>query len=407
MNPAFGPVQIRELTAIFVEKAAQLRDVWAAEISKSSQPPRINVLTDLTRVTLDIIGLAGFGYQFNALQPVESQTSELNDAFQIIFRSEAQMSRGAIFANFFPTIARWIPNERSRKLAEARAVMDRLGLQLVRDKKASIVAEKAGMERKDMEGRDLLTLLIKANMATDIPENLRLSDEDVLAQVPTFIVAGHETTSSATTWALFALTQAPEVQTKLREELLSVSTDEPTMDDLQALPYLDFVVRETLRVYAPVASTVRKAVKDDVIPVSTPYTDRHGNVLDHIKIGKDDIVMIPILAMNRSKQIWGEDAHEFKPERWEKIPDAATDIPGVWGNLMTFIGGPRACIGYRFSLVEMKALLFTLVRAFEFELAVPASDIGKRSAVVQRPILLSDKAAGNCMPLYIKPYHSS
>ncbi len=98
-----------------------------------------------------------------------------------------------------------------------------------------------------------------------------------------FLVAGHETISNATAWALFALTQAPTVQTKLREELLSVSTDTPTMDELQALPYLDAVVRETLRLHPPVASTDRMAAKDDVIPVQTPYTDRYGNVKDHIK----------------------------------------------------------------------------------------------------------------------------
>lgn len=64
------------------------------------------------------------------------------------------------------------------------------------------------------------------------------------------------------------------------------------------------------------------------------------------------MVMIPILAMNRSKELWGEDSFEFKPERWEKPPEAISSIPGVWGHMMTFIGGPRACIGYRFSLVE-------------------------------------------------------
>jgi len=58
--------------------------------------------------------------------------------------------------------------------------------------------------------------LVTANTSPDLLDSQRLSDEDVLAQVPTFLVAGHETTSTATTWALFALTQAPEVQTKLR-----------------------------------------------------------------------------------------------------------------------------------------------------------------------------------------------
>lgn len=98
-----------------------------------------------------------------------------------------------------------------------------------------------------------------------------------------FLLAGHETTSSATTWCLYALTQAPEVQRKLREELLSVSTDTPTMDELMALPYLDMVVKEVLRLHAPVPSTVRIATKEEVIPVGEPYTDRFGEVQDKIR----------------------------------------------------------------------------------------------------------------------------
>lgn len=85
------------------------------------------------------------------------------------------------------------------------------------------------------------------------------------------------------TWCLFALTQAPHVQTKLRQELLSLNTETPTMDELMALPYLDMVVRETLRVHAPVPFTVRQAMQDDVIPVSEPFTDRHGEVRDEIR----------------------------------------------------------------------------------------------------------------------------
>lgn len=58
--------------------------------------------------------------------------------------------------------------------------------------------------------------------------------------------------------------------------------------------------------------------------------------------------------MHRDKALWGEDAREFKPERWlgSKMPEAVASIPGIWSNMLTFLGGPRACIGYRFTLVE-------------------------------------------------------
>lgn len=88
--------------------------------------------------------------------------------------------------------------------------------------------------------------------------------------------------STATTWALFALTQNLEAQNKLRNELLAVGTDNPTMDELNALPYLDGVVRETLRVHAPVASTVRIAIQDDVLPLGEPIKDKYGRMMDGI-----------------------------------------------------------------------------------------------------------------------------
>ena len=80
-----------------------------------------------------------------------------------------------------------------------------------------------------------------------------------LAEVPTFLVAGHETTASATTWCLGDLSQSPAVLAKLREELFSIPTDTPTMEQLNALPYLDLVVRESLRMHPVIANTARAA----------------------------------------------------------------------------------------------------------------------------------------------------
>lgn len=93
-----------------------------------------------------------------------------------------------------------------------------------------------------------------------------------------FLLAGHETTSTATTWALYAFSKYPKVQQKLREELLSVDTDAPTMEELNALPYLNQVVHELLRLYPPVTILVREAKKDDVIPLDEPLIDKYGKV---------------------------------------------------------------------------------------------------------------------------------
>jgi cytochrome P450 len=404
MNPAFGPIQIRALTEIFMTKAIQLRDLWLKEIAKNhdGSKGRIDVLSWLSKMTLDVIGLAGFNYEFNALNPDE-KPNELNNAFRTMFHAGQQVSALPFLQTWIP-ILRVIPSERKRSIQAAQNTMARIGRQLLIDSKATVTESEKGDKNDSVKGRDLLSLLVRANTSPELLDSQRLSDEDVLAQVPTFLVAGHETTSTATTWALFALTQAPDVQTKLREELLSVSTETPSMDELSALPYLDAVVRETLRLHSPVPSSIRIAMKDDVIPLNTPFLDKNKETQYGIKVNKGDTIFIPILAINRSKNIWGEDAAQFKPERWESIPEGANSIPGVWGKQLSFLGGPRACIGYRFSIVEMKALLFTLVRAFELELAVPAKDIRSKQTLVQRPIVATEPEVGNQMPLLIKPY---
>ncbi|KAF8898203.1 cytochrome P450 [Gymnopilus junonius] len=411
-NPAFGAAQIRELTEIFVEKSIQpcligkqLRDIWTEESRKANG--QVEVLSWLSKMTLDVIGLAGFNYKFNALA---NEKNELNQAFSTIFRSGTSISVIPIIRSTVPAL-RFLPAERDAETKLARETMARIGDQLLRESKAEILAdekEHGKVEKLTFKRRDLLSLLLRANMSTDLPPSQRMTDDDVLAQVPTFLVAGHETTSTATSWALFALTQNTEAQMELREELFTIGTDNPTMDELNSLPYLDAVVRETLRIHAPVPMTMRKAVQDDILPLGEPVTDIHGNILDGIKIKKGQTLAIPITTLNRSKAIWGEDAREFKylsisTGALATCSRTAGGIPGVWGNLMTFLGGPRACIGYRFSLVEMKALLFTLIRAFEFELAVPADEIVKKTTIVQRPIIKSDPEGGNRMPLILKP----
>ncbi|KAG6819806.1 hypothetical protein H0H93_008501, partial [Arthromyces matolae] len=410
MNPAFGPIQVRELTAIFVNKAIELRDVWLAEIDRHGNEAHVDGLSWLSRATLDIIGLAGlsafpttqphnltktitgFKYKFDALTE-SREKNELSAAFARVMEGGTKISMILMLRTYIPAL-RVLKIDDDVRSDEAKRTMSRIGQELLQESKKSI--------HEKVEQRDLLTLMVKSNMAGDLPEHQRMSDQDVLAQVPTFLVAGHETTSTATTWMLYALTQNKAAQEKLREELLSVDTDTPTMEQLNALPYLDMVVRESMRLHSPIANTMRTAVQDDIIDLAKPFTDRKGVSHNTIRITKGQTLLIPIAAINRDKTIWGDDAPEFRPERWENVPEDANRIPGVWGNILTFLGGPRACIGYRFSLVETKALLFTLVRAFEFDLAVPATHIIKKSAIVQRPVLVTD-GRNQTLPLIIRP----
>ncbi|KAJ8482004.1 hypothetical protein ONZ51_g5636 [Trametes cubensis] len=403
LNPAFGPAQIRQLMDIFLDKSAELRDIWLDEITASGGSVRMDVVDPLKKMTLDVIGLACFGYHLEALN-ARGSPNELNQAFYRIFLATPPISILRIIKDYLPFLDLF-PNKRTMAIRDARATMRRIGTQLIEEKKAAIMRERSDssgqLDKKDLPGKDLLTLLIKANMATNLPENQRLSDEEVLS------LAGHETTSTAAAWCLFALTQSPRVQDKLREELLGLGTDSPTMDDIASLPYLEWVIRETLRLHAPVAFTLRTALKDDVIPVSEPIVDRNGNTQHEIRIAKGNRAIFSILAVHHSTSIWGDDALEFRPERWENPPEALSTIPGVWGHLLTFAGGPHACIGYRFSIAELKVLLFTLVRAFEFELAVDPADITCVGMFTRRPAVDGELNKGTQLPLLVRPYVAS
>ncbi|KIK68810.1 hypothetical protein GYMLUDRAFT_36303 [Collybiopsis luxurians FD-317 M1] len=400
LNPAFGPAQIRELTEIFVEKSIELRDVWTSMIAAEGGVARINVVSSLSEVTLDVIGLAGFNYKFDALKKTDGP-NELKEAFAKIFGNpDSQRIRPWPFLQALIPALRVLPSQDPPEFKQAKKTMFRIAHELVRDSKASL--QSSGEKGDNWTSRDLLSLLVRSNLSGDPSQ--RMSDEDVLAQVPTFFTAGFETTSTATTWALFALVGHPDVQRKLRDELFTLRTENPTLDELNSLPYLDKVVRETLRVHAPVPGTIRVATKDDVIPLGQPFVDTKGVQRDHVEIRKGQTLFINILGLNRDKTLWGEDSMEFNPDRWDNLPEAVSAIPGVWGHMLTFLGGARACIGYRFSVAEIKALLFTLVRGFEFELAVPREDVIAKSTVVQRPRLKSEKDGGSQLPLLVRVY---
>jgi hypothetical protein len=136
------------------------------------------------------------------------------------------------------------------------------------------------------------------------------------------MLAGHETTSTALSWAVYALSQRPDIQTALREELRTLPLpraasgceplDQETLAALDKLPLLDAVVRETLRLYAPVAFTSRAATEDTTVPLARPFVDAQGITRDSIFLPRGVMIMTPISLVNRSKELWGPDAAEWK-----------------------------------------------------------------------------------------------
>ncbi|KAH8831456.1 cytochrome P450 [Flagelloscypha sp. PMI_526] len=407
LNPAFGPAQIRELTQVFNSEALQVFLLCEQLRTVAHGTHSINIMTPLAECTMQIIGRGGFDFDFRA------QSSGLPSLFKEIFKGPGSYLTLAIeiLKAPFPSL-RWIPTSTSTMIRDAKYKMDQIGQQLIRKTKeeASALASNHPhglVDKSAFTKRDILSILIRANMASDIPVDQRLSDEEVIAQIPTFIVAGSETTSNALSWTIYALCKHPHIQNKLREELLSLSPDNPTMEELNSLPYLGNVVKEVLRLYSPVTMTARQAIEDHVVPLGTPVTDRDGKIVSNIVVRKGQQIFIHIQGVNKDPSIWGPDAEEFRPERWDStVSDAALAVPGVWSNQLTFLGGHRACIGFRFSLVEMKAILVPLVKSFTFELGVDPEKIYGSPDAISRPSVRGDKHGINTLPVIIKPYNS-
>ncbi|KAJ7141917.1 cytochrome P450 [Mycena crocata] len=409
MGSAFSYPQIRKFTDVFFTKSLELRDIWMSEISQSLRmdgKSEVDAAAWMNRLSLDTIGLSGFDYDFDSLHATskDSQPNELLQAVRDLFAFD--FFTLAFIIQLFLPLARLIPTKHSQDSAAAFATIRRIGTDMIEQKKSVMLAHGNGFGGKNsLEGSDLLSLLVKQNLAADLPPEERMTDDEILAlglqKCPRFCLL---VTNATVTWTLFSLANNVATQVKLRAELLQVGVEKPTMDELMALPYLDAVIREALRLHAPVGFTERIATKTDYIPLHTPYRGFSGMDHDTVRVNKGDKIYIPIRAVNRSRDLWGADAEEFRPERWLEngVPEAVKGIPAVWSNTMSFLSGPHACIGYRVALIQMKAMLFTLLRDFEFELAISPEDVGRRNNIVGRPYIASDPGSGSRLPMLIR-----
>ena len=206
------------------------------------------------------------------------------------------------------------------------------------------------------------------------------------------LFAGSDTITLALTWTLLLLAQHPTLQSRLREELLSItpsSESELTPDEIEslhntlaALPFLHNVARESLRFIPPLHSSLRVATQDDEVPTSYPVHIRKadGSVVEEmgrsITVPKGSFVHVSVEAFHLDKEVWGENAWEFKyarimiflidemlifdlvfgsPDRWNNLPDAVLAQPGIFSNLLTFSAGPRVRLNTLMVMFWLKA----------------------------------------------------
>ncbi|HRI27975.1 MAG TPA: cytochrome P450 [Chitinophagales bacterium] len=211
---------------------------------------------------------------------------------------------------------------------------------------------------------DLLDMLLNARYE-DTGEgmtNQQLRDEAII-----LVVAGHETTANAMSWALYLLSQHPDVEQKVLKEANAVLGNHAafTYDDLAKLNYTRQVIQEAMRLYPPAWVIDRMALEDDEV----------GGYL----IPKGSIMLMYIYGTHRSPMFW-KDPDTFNPDRFAK--ENLKDLPNY--AYFPFGGGPRLCIGNNFALMEMQILLAMLVKRFTFTL-VPNQTIEPQPLVTLRP----------------------
>ncbi|GMK59047.1 hypothetical protein CspeluHIS016_0700620 [Cutaneotrichosporon spelunceum] len=409
LNPAFSPRAVKEMTPIFFDKARAVREKFAQLLEEPANQHRVVVVdTDslethakgakidvgllMEQATLDTIGAAGFDYDFATLF---SHRSELLDAFHSAIKAMQASAFVSALQNRF-ALLNALPTPGQKLGKASRATMNRVGDRIVADKTRAIT--RMGIEKDtDIGTADLLSRLIRANMATDLEDRERLTNREVQAQICTFIFAGSETTGVALTWALYRLATNKAMQDRLRAELVTLS-EHPDIDEIHALPFLEKFTREILRVDSPVPGVGREPASKTTLPLSRPVQGRDGKMIDSVTIDKGTEVVLLIGNVNRDPAIWGPDADEFNPDRYDR--PALASVPGVYGNLLTFIGGPRNCIGWRLALAEFKIILFTVLRAYELA-EVPGTEL--RSETTLGIMRTRCNEEGVVVPLLVRP----
>ncbi|CAD6971861.1 unnamed protein product, partial [Tilletia controversa] len=392
----------------------------------------IDALFWASRVTLDVIGDVGFKYNFDALNKGHSDpvADACNNAVAACMDVDLVQALTIILSeNKGFHWLRKIPTKANVTLKTSLDTVNAEARRIVEKGKAEVRAELAqfgttgksafdeGVITAAGNSKSIFNRMIRANMATDVKDSERLSDLELEQQLITLILAGHETSATGLTWALDFMARNPAVQEKLRKELQDAPrTEEDDHDDhpehagpssggshevpslsntrgmlnfqdIHALPYLDAVMKEVIRLAPSITSTVRQATEDSIIPLSKGYpkagkAGKRGETFDSVFIPKGAEIFIPIQVIQASPEIWGDDALEFKPERWFDVPKTALDTQ-LPSQLFAFIAGPRSCIGQRMAVSEMKFLLAHVVLRFKME-PVPGYEFDARQTIVTR-----------------------
>lgn len=318
VQPLFTRRRIATYAEGMGEEAEALGPRWAAAAA-SGEP--LDLHAEMSRVTLRIVGRLLFGADVERAVPVVAH------AFPVL----GEYAQLRAYQPHPPPRSWPLPSNRRAQRAQAaiHAECDAL-----------IAARRAS----GADGDDLISLLIAARDGDEA-----LTDEEVRDQVLIFLLAGHDTTAIALTFALHLLGHDPQAQARVREEVRAVVGDAtPGAGDVERMPYTTLVLKEAMRLYPPAWATGRRVAGDDVIGA-------------HLIPAGSDIIVSPWVT-HRHPEFW-EDPERFVPERFTRDAEADRHRHAYF----PFGAGPRACIGQYFSMLEATILLAVVVRDHALE----------------------------------------
>lgn len=319
--PSFSQTAMRGYHEMMLDIASQLIQKWA----RLNPDESINVTDDMTRLTLDTIGLCGFNYRFNSFYREKSHPF-ITSMVRALSEAMNQLQRLNI----------------QDKLLIITKRQFRHDIQVMFSLVDKIIAERRAHGNQGEE--DLLAHMLRGK---DPETGEGLDDENIRYQIITFLIAGHETTSGLLSFTLYYLLKNQDKLEKAYEEVDRVLTDPvPSYEQVRQLKYVRMILNESLRLW-PTAPAFSVYAKEDTKLVGK-YPMKKGNSVN---------ILIPML--HRDPSVWGDDVEEFRPERFKDPSKIPLHAYKPFGN------GQRACIGQQFALQEATLVLGMLLKHFE------------------------------------------
>ncbi|KAI4356832.1 hypothetical protein L6164_000819 [Bauhinia variegata] len=315
----------------------------------------------LMRCTLDSIFKVGFGVELNCLEGSNEEGKEFMKAFD---DSNALVHRRLI--DPFWKLKRFLNIGCEATLRKNVKVIDDFVHAVIKTKRKHLTMQQDMNDKEDILSRFMME-------SQKDPENM--TDQYLRDIILNFMIAGKDTSASTLSWFFYMLCKYPLIQEKIFQEVKDVTSSQeskPQIEEfvanltdatLDKMHYLHAALTETLRLYPAVPIDGREAESDDTLP------DGH-------MVKKGDLINYMAYAMGRMPYVWGDDAEEFRPERWL--------INGVFQpqspfKFVAFHAGPRICLGKEFAYRQMKIVSSTLLRFFRFKLATETRNITYRT----------------------------